>query len=102
MEMILTGEPVTAEEAYRIGLVNRIVPQDQLLDEAKKLALKIAEKSPIVIKLAKKSVQEGANLPIENGLAIEVMNQSILFSTEDHLEGINAFLEKRKPEYKGC
>lgn len=101
MEMILTGEPVDAEEAYRIGLVNRIYPQEQLLEEAKKIAGKIADKSPIVVRLAKKSVQEGANLPIETGMMVEVLNQSILFGTEDHLEGINAFLEKRKPNYKG-
>ena len=101
MEMILTGEPVDAEEAFRIGLVNRIVPQDQLIQEAKKIAYKIAEKSPVVIRLAKRSVQDGADLPIETGMMIEVLNQSILFGTEDHLEGINAFLEKRKPNYKG-
>lgn len=101
MEMILTGEPVDAEEAYRIGLINRIYPQEQLLEEAKKIAGKIADKSPIVVRLAKKSVQEGANLPIETGMMVEVLNQSILFGTEDHLEGINAFLEKRKPNYKG-
>lgn len=101
MEMILTGEPISAEEAYRIGLVNRIIPQNELLTEAKRLAAKIAEKSAIVIRLAKKTVQDGANLPIDIGLMIEVLNQSILFGTEDHLEGISAFLEKRKPIYTG-
>lgn len=101
MEMILTGRPVDAEEAYRIGLVNRVVPKDQLMEEAMKLANVIAEKSPITAKLAKIAVRDGANLPIDTGLLLEVLSQSVVFGTEDHLEGINAFLEKREPNYKG-
>lgn len=101
MEMILTGDVISSEEAYRIGLVNKVVPQADLYEEAEKIALKIASKSQIAVKLAKKSVRDGAALPIDTGLLIEVLAQSVLFSTEDHLEGINAFLEKRKPEYQG-
>jgi len=101
MEMILTGEPVSAQEAYEIGLVNKVVPLDKLMEEAMSMAKKIAEKSPVVTKLAKRAIQNGADLPIDTGLLIEILSQSVVFSTKDHLEGINAFLEKRKPEYTG-
>lgn len=101
MEMILTGEPVSAQEAYEIGLVNKVVPLDKLMEEAMSMATKIAEKSPVVTKLAKRAIQNGADLPIDTGLLIEILSQSVVFSTKDHLEGINAFLEKRKPEYTG-
>lgn len=101
MEMILTGDPISVEEAYRIGLINRVVPLDNLIDECVTMAKKIAAKSPIVLKLAKRAIQKGANLPIDTGLLIEVLSQSVMFSTDDHLEGINAFLEKRTPEYSG-
>lgn len=101
MEMILTGEPVSAHEAYEIGLVNKVVPLDKLMEEAMSMAKKIADKSPVVTKLAKRAIQNGADLPIDTGLLIEILSQSVVFSTKDHLEGINAFLEKRKPEYTG-
>lgn len=101
MEMILTGDLISAEEACRIGLVNKVVPLENLMEEAKKIAKKIASKSPIAVKLAKKAVQKGADIPIDIGLLIEVLSQSVMFSTNDHLEGINAFLEKRKPNYTG-
>ncbi len=101
MEMILTGEPVSAQEAYEIGLVNKVVPLDKLMEKAMSMAKKIAEKSPVVTKLAKRAIQNGADLPIDTGLLIEILSQSVVFSTKDHLEGINAFLEKRKPEYTG-
>ncbi len=101
MEMILTGEPVSAADALQIGLINKVTSQETLMDEAVLMAKKIASKSPIAVKLAKRTVQNGADLPIDTGLLIEVLAQSVLFSTKDHLEGINAFLEKRKPEYTG-
>lgn len=101
MEMIMTGEIISAEEAYRIGLINKVVSKEKLMEEAESMAQKIALKSPIALKLAKKSVQNGADLPIDIGLLIEVLSQSVLFSTKDHLEGISAFLEKRKPDYTG-
>ena len=101
MEMILTGEPVSAQEAYEIGLVNKVVPLDKLMEEAMSMAKKRAENCPVVTKLAKRAIQNGADLPIDTGLLIEILSQSVVFSTKDHLEGINAFLEKRKPEYTG-
>lgn len=101
MEMILTGETVTAEEAYRIGLVNKVAPADQLLKEARKIAVTIAAKSPIAVQLARKSIRNGQDMTMEKGLLLESLYQAVCFSTEDHLEGIDAFLEKRAPKYKG-
>lgn len=101
MEMILTGSIIDAEEAYRIGLVNKVTSPEDLMDEAMAMAKKISQKSPVAVRMAKQAVRDGENLPIDIGQMIEVLNQSVLFSTEDHLEGINAFLEKREPEYKG-
>jgi len=101
MEMILTGDIISAEEGYRIGLINKVVDKDNLMKTAVDMAEKIISKSPIAVKIAKKAVQSGSDVPIDTGLLIEMMSQAILFSTKDHLEGINAFLEKRKPEYTG-
>lgn len=101
LEMILTGDPISAEESYRIGLVNKVVPLENLMNETMKMAKKIAAKSPIVVKLAKRAVQNGADIPLDIGLLIEVLSQSVMFSTVDHLEGINAFLEKRNANYIG-
>jgi enoyl-CoA hydratase len=101
MEMILTGDIISAEEAFTIGLVNKIVPFENLMELCLEMAKKIAAKSSIAVKLAKSAVQNGADLPIDIGLLIEVLSQSVMFSTSDHLEGINAFLEKRKPNYTG-
>lgn len=101
LEMILTGDLITAQEAKEIGLVNKVVPKEKLMEEAVLMAKKIAAKSPVAAKLAKSAVKNGADLPIDTGLLIEVLSQSVMFSTEDHLEGINAFLEKRTPDYEG-
>ena len=101
MEMILTGDIISAEEAFKIGLVNKVVPFENLMELCLEMAKKIAAKSSIAVKLAKSAVQNGADLPIDIGLLIEVLSQSVMFSTSDHLEGINAFLEKRKPNYTG-
>lgn len=101
MEMILTGDIISAEEAFKIGLVNKVVPFENLMEQCLEMAKKIAAKSPIAVKLAKRVVQNGADLPIDIGLFMEVLSQSVMFSTSDHLEGINAFLEKRKPNYTG-
>lgn len=101
LEMILTGEPVDAKEAERIGLVNKVVPADQLMAEAKKMAKKITSKSPSTVRLAKIAVHSGADTNFDAGLLMEVLCQTVVFSTDDHLEGLTAFLEKRKPEFKG-
>ena len=101
MEMILTGCIVDAEEARRIGLVNKVVCRDELMSQAKTMAQKIAQKSPLAVQMAKKAIKNGADMPIETGLLLESLYQAVVFSTEDHLEGISAFLEKREPRYSG-
>ena len=101
MEMILTGCIVDAEEACRIGLVNKVVCRDELMLQVKTMAQKIAQKSPLAVQMAKKAIKNGADMPIETGLLLESLYQAVVFSTEDHLEGISAFLEKREPRYSG-
>ena len=101
MEMTLTGAIISSSEAMEIGLVNRVTAKEELMGEVEKLALQIAEKSPLAVKLVKRALRKGENETMETGLLLEILCQSVLFGTRDHLEGINAFLEKRKPEYKG-
>ena len=101
MEMILTGKPITAQEAYRVGLVNRIVPTESLLDEAKKMANEIASKPPISVRAAKEAILKAQDTALEVGLDFERKSFYMLFATEDGKEGMKAFLEKRKPNFKG-
>jgi len=101
MEMILTGRSISAEEAYRVGLVNRVVPAESLMDEAKKLAADIASKPPISIRSAKEAILKAHDTTVEVGLEFERKAFYMLFATEDAKEGMRAFLEKRKPSFKG-
>ena len=101
MEWVLTGEPIGAVEAERCGLVNRIVPVENLLEEAKTLAKKIAAKSPLAVKLAKEAILKSLNTPLDEGLEFERKSFYVLFGSEDRKEGMKAFTEKRKPEFKG-
>ena len=101
MEWILTGEFFSAEEAYRLGLVNKVVPKDNYLEEAVKLAKKIASMPRMAVIAAKNSVLKAYELPLKEGLDAERKNFYFLFSTEDQKEGMKAFLEKRKPQWKG-
>ncbi|MCC7372331.1 MAG: enoyl-CoA hydratase/isomerase family protein [Chloroflexi bacterium] len=101
MEMVLTGAPIDAETAERLGLVNRVVPKDALLDEAKSLALKIAAKPPISVKLTKQAVLKAFELPLSEAVDHERKLFHLLFGTEDAYEGMNAFIEKRKPTFNG-
>lgn len=100
LELILTGNIISAEEAMRIGLVNKVVPQAELMDEAMNTAKSISAKSPVIVRLAKAAIKAGSATDLNASLLIETLCQTIAFSTPDHLEGINAFLEKRKPQYQ--
>lgn len=101
MEMVLTGKFINAEEAKIAGLVNKVVPVEVYLDEALKLATAVAEKSPIAVQLAKESVLKAFDSHLQEGLFFERKNFYMLFATEDQKEGMNAFVEKRKPDFKG-
>lgn len=101
MDMVLTGRMLSAREALQFGLVNRVVPVEAYLKEAVKLAKSIADKSPIAVQMAKDAVLKAFDTPIQEGLLHERKNFYMLFSTEDQKEGMAAFIEKRKPEFKG-
>jgi enoyl-CoA hydratase len=101
MEMVLTGKFIGAEEAKQMGLVNRVVPEEIYLEEAVKLAKEIALMSPIAIQLAKESVNKAFESGLQEGLYFERKNFYMTFASEDQKEGMNAFVEKRKPEFKG-
>jgi enoyl-CoA hydratase len=91
---------IDANKALQIGLVNRVVPADELMNEAKKLAQKIASKAPLAVRYAKQAINEGVQVDLERGQLIEQDLLSICFSTEDQKEGMKAFIEKRKAEFK--
>jgi len=101
MEMVLTGEFIDAQEAYRIGLVNRVVPQAELMPCARNLAAKLATKSPLAIKLAKDAIHAGLSMSLNDGIAYENKLFAILCGSQDKQEGVSAFLEKRQPDFKG-
>ncbi len=101
MEIMLTGDMIDAETAQRFGLVNHVYPADQLEAETMKLANKIATKAPIALQLCKEAVKFASRSNLDEGLRREVDLFAICFSTEDKQEGVSAFLEKRKPEFKG-
>ena len=101
MEMVLTGRFITAEEAYRVGLVNKVVPVEVLMQEAVKIAKTIAAKSPIAVRLAKESVVKAFETTLDEGLQFERKNFYLTFASEDQKEGMKAFVEKREPDFKG-
>ena len=100
-ELIFTADILDAKEAERIGLVNRVVAPDQLMKEAHGIAKKITSKAPIAIRLAKSAINKGCEMDLETGLAYEVESVSMTFATKDSKEGMKAFTERRKPEFKG-
>jgi len=100
-ELIFTGSMIEAEEAYRLGLGDYLVESGELMDKAKEVAKKIAKNGPLAVKAAKKAVNEGRDKPLDEGLKLEATKFGELCTTEDKNEGANAFLEKRKPEFKG-
>ena len=101
MEMVLTGRFVSAEEALAMGMINKVVPVEMYLREAVSLAREIAQMSPIAIQLAKESVNRAFEMHLDEGLQFERKNFYLCFSSEDQKEGMKAFIEKRKPQYRG-
>src|SRR6266567_3922658 len=101
MEIVLTGAQVTAEEMHALGMVNRVVPKGEHLTEALKLAKAVAAQAPVAVRLAKDAVNAALETSLEEGLDIERKNFFLLFATEDMREGMRAFIEKRKAEFKG-
>lgn len=101
MEMVLTGKFISADDALKAGLINKVIPEELYLDEAVKLAKEIAQQSPIAIRLAKESVLKAFDNGLQEGLYFERKNFYMCFASEDQKEGMNAFIEKRKPDFKG-
>ena len=99
-ELIFTTDIIDAEEAYRIGLVNKVVPGDKLMEEALNMANAIGSKGQVAIRFAKTAINLGGETDIETGMKIEKDLFGLCFATEDQVEGMEAFLEKRKPNYK--
>jgi enoyl-CoA hydratase/carnithine racemase len=100
-ELIFTGRPISATEACRIGLVNHLYPASQLMDECRNMAAAIAQAGPVAVKQAKIAIDDGLEHDLQSGLAIESKAYWVCIPTEDRLEGLAAFKEKRTPVYKG-
>lgn len=101
MELVLTGDFIDAAEAYRIGLVNRVVPPEKLMEDVMELAKKIASRPPLAIKYAKEAVNRSQEGDTASGYALESYLHALACTTEDKAEGVAAFLEKRKGDFKG-
>jgi enoyl-CoA hydratase len=100
-EMVFTADMVDAQEAHRMGLVNKVVPHDKLMEETYAMANRILEKGPVAIKLAKSSINKSLETTLSAGLSYEIETVSLVFSTDDRIEGMKAFTEKRKPRFQG-
>jgi enoyl-CoA hydratase len=100
--MIFGGDPITAEEGFRIGLVDRVVPQEQLAGEARKLAVALAKKAPLALAAAKSAINGGLETDLDRGCDLEAAQFGLLFSTADKAEGTKAFLEKRPANFTGA
>jgi enoyl-CoA hydratase/carnithine racemase len=100
-EIILTGEMIDAQEAFRIGLVNKVVPPDELMNACEEIAQKIINNGPIAVSLAKDAIEVGKNLPLDSAIQYAQKNCITCFATEDMKEGTAAFLEKREAKFKG-
>ncbi|MBI2620521.1 MAG: enoyl-CoA hydratase/isomerase family protein [Ignavibacteriales bacterium] len=101
MEMVLTGKTISAQEGLQWGLVNKVVPVEYCLQEAKDLAREIASKPPVAVRLAKEAVLKSFDTTMEGGLEFERKNFYLLFASDDQKEGMEAFVQKRKPDWKG-
>ena len=98
--MIMTGEMIDAKRAFDIGIVEKIIDEDQFEDECAKIAKQMASKSIYALRAGKQTIENGANMDILRGSRLEIESFAQLFSTEDQKEGMSAFLEKRKANFK--
>jgi enoyl-CoA hydratase len=101
LEMILTGEIINAQEAYRIGLIHKVVPPKELMEGAMNVAQEMASKGPIALRYAKEAIYKGMDLTLEQGLRLEADLYLLIHTTKDRTEGIQAFREKRPPRFEG-
>ncbi len=101
MEVLLTGDPITAQDAYRMGLVNRVVPIKELMPTAEGIARRICENGPLAVRAIKEAALRSLNLPLDQALALEYLMCDKIFTTEDAKEGPRAFAERRKPVFRG-
>lgn len=100
-ELVLTGEALSAEEAHRLGLVSKVVPAADLMAEVQALCGKLLSKGGVALRMAKEAIELGSETDLTAGMEIEAKSWSVCFTTQDRLEGVKAFLEKRKPNFKG-
>ena len=100
-QLLLTGEPLTAHDAHRLGLVNEVVEPGAALDAAVSLAARLAMLAPLALAAAKRLVDDGASMPLASAVALERETVAMLFGTEDRVEGVRAFVEKRPPVFRG-
>ena len=100
-EMVITAEPIDAAEAYRVGLVSKVVPRQALAAEAEEIARKLSARAPIAVRYAKEAVNKGMDMTLAQGLRLEADLSFLLQSTKDRAEGIKAFLEKKKATFQG-
>lgn len=101
MKLCLTGKPISGQEAYQMGLASEVVPDDEVPEAAHKMAVSIARMPPLAARAIKESILFGANASLDTALALERKSFQFLFGTEDKTEGMTAFMEKRRPEFKG-
>ena len=101
LELLMTGDRLSALEAYRLGLLNKVVPRSELADTASGLAQRLAAQAPLAIRYLRDAVYGGLDAPLEEGIKLEAYLGGLLRTTEDRVEGLAAFREKRKPDFKG-
>jgi len=99
-ELIFTGKPISAQEAYRIGLINKVVPLPELMSTARQIAGTLCRQAPLAIRAAKQAMHQGMYLSLDDGLELEKTLNDFLVTTEDFDEGRKAFMEKRKASFK--
>lgn len=100
-ELLMTGEPITAAEAERLGIVNKVVPPEELMETALAMARTVAERAPQAVRMAKQLVNDGVEAPLETAITMETGMTATLYETHDAQEGIKAFFEKRSPVFTG-